>query len=911
MATLSPEEIQNLTPMMRQYFEIKEKAQGAIMFFRMGDFYEIFGDDAEEVAPVLDIILTARASGGKNKIPFCGVPHHSAHGYLIKLLSKGYKVAVVDQMEDASQVKGLVKRDIVRIYTPGCVDELDGLPKDSQNYLMAAYECPDSRSWAVSVAEVSTGELRIGKAETFEKVASLAESFRPKELLVRKFKLSSFKESLSSLIADTGLLIEELPETILRDEAEQKKTLKKLLGRSGLSKQPSGEVKGGEALLSSLFEYIKSLKADVSQFMFVRPLEDPDSVMLSDIAIRDLELFETSRRRKTEGSLFHTVNRTLSPMGARLLRWNLARPLYKKDEIKKRHDAAEAILSLGEKTIEELRLRLKGTPDLERIATRVLSGKVSPLELSRARDTLDKASWLKDTLLHFEKKLSTSKNAESVFSPITANLSKIDEAKNMLHERICESPGQLGTGLGVITPGFCPNLDKTVQLVTKGEQKISDYESSLREKTGITSLKVKTHKTFGLLLEVTKSNLSKVPDYFVRRQTMVNCERFITDELKELDDAISSAGENAVKLEAELYQNLLKDLSGQYKELMNAASSIAMFDMLLSFAFLSVKEGYVKPELNEGKKIALLGSRHPVVESIVGKNHYVPNNIEISGNEKQLLITGPNMAGKSTVMRQVAVSAILNQAGCFIPAHTAQLPVFDQIFTRVGASDDLAKGQSTFMVEMSEAAHILRSSTPNSLVILDEVGRGTSTEDGLAIASAILEDIASRTKSWTMFATHYHELVPLSENFPSVKTVQTEVKENETGVVFTHKLVEGASGSSFGIEVAKLAGLPGHVIKRAGLYLEESHQIQNKKPAEAPKQRQGASTEIAKRAESEASVTSEIPNFEKLKELAAELERLNLNKTTPLAALNLVDKWQSMLVEAEPAKQVGLFESLN
>ena len=904
MPDLSPEEISKLTPMMRQYFEIKKRAQGSIIFFRMGDFYEIFGEDAEEVAPILDIVLTARASGDKKKIPFCGVPHHSAHGYLLKLLSKGYKVAVVDQVEDPKEAKGIVKRDIVRIYTPGCVDELAGLPKDSQNYLMAAYECPKSRTWAVTLLEVSTGEVRLGNCDTVDEVQSLIESFRPRELLVRQFQSKNFSNRLSALISDTGLMLESLPEEILREENDQKTILKNLLGRAGLSKQLCGDVQGGLALLASVFTYITNLKADTSQFMFVKPIKEPDTVMLSDIAIRDLELFETSRRRQAKGSLFHTINKTLSPMGARLLRWNLARPLFKIDKIRQRHDAIEGIISIGEKSVDELRMRLKGTPDLERIATRVLSGKVSPIELLKARETLDKAGWLFDAMSHFEKNLSKEKTSADLFTPILENLKKVEQARELLHARLCDSPNQLGTGTGVIKQGFSDELDKVSQLVNFGETQISDYESSLREQTGITSLKIKSHKTFGLLIEITKSNLSKVPTNFIRRQTMVNCERFITDELKELDESLSSAGDDAIRIEYELYQNLLQDLAGHYKALMSAAEAIATFDLLLSFAYLSIKDNYVKPTLNQNEKIRLLGSRHPVVESLIGKNHYVPNNINLTESAKQLLITGPNMAGKSTVMRQVAITAIIVQAGGFAPAHTAELPIFDQIYTRVGASDDLAKGQSTFMVEMSEAAQILRSSTSKSLVILDEVGRGTSTEDGLAIASAILEDIALRTQSWALFATHYHELVPFCNKFKTVKTVQTEVKEHQDGIKFTHKLIDGASGSSFGVEVARLAGMPEHVVKAAADYL-SSHPGSKKQPREGaqftPDKVQRSTTLQPK------TTQNKCCSFD----LEAELEKLNINRMTPISALNLLQKWQENIIQPPAVKQLGLFEGLN
>lgn len=860
-----------LTPMMRQYFEIKERSLGSIMFFRMGDFYEIFGNDAEKVAPILGIVLTSRPSGTSKKIPFCGVPHHSAKIHLLKLLKLGFKVAIVDQIENPENAKGIVKRDIVRIYTPGCIDEIEGLSSDSQNYLMASYECTQSRSWAVVVCETSTGELRLGRAENIEQVVEFVELFKPKEMLVRKFQNKLFKAKLGKFSAEHKLMLGDLPEQPLEDGVTQQETL----GQLSFEKSTTS-ILGGRALISALFSYLKSLKAETNQFMSVKPLKEPDTLALSEIVIRDLEIFETARRRNLQGSLFHTINRTLSPMGARLLRWSLVRPLCKGKAIEQRHQAIHDMLSLGEETLQKLRTHLKGTPDLERIATRIQSGKVHPYELANARDALDKI----EDIIQICMKIG-----DSFYNAMKNKLEKTTEAKQLLHKTICNAPLKIGTGDGVIRPGFNRRLDTVISLRKKGNQCIEDYAKGLRERTGISSLKIKTHKTFGLLIEVTKSNLSKVPDHFIRRQTMVNCERFITDELKDLEERISSAEDEAIKIESEIYIELLSDLSAHYLALITAAETIAMFDMLQSFADLAIKDGYSRPTLNDDSEISLKGSRHPVVEAIIGKNHYIANDIRIPKNQKQVLITGPNMAGKSTVMRQVAITAILVQAGCYAPSCEARIPVFDQIYTRVGASDDLAKGQSTFMVEMSEAAQILRFATERSLVILDEVGRGTSTEDGLAIASAILEDLALRIKCWTMFATHYHELTGLCSSINSLKAMQTEVLDSDGQITFTHRLITGSSGSSFGIEVAKLAGIPEKVISKAASYL-ESHDmgiaVRQKKTVD-PKEHL----------------------------IRNELENINLNKMSPLQALNTLARWQSDSLQPQTCTQQGLFDSLN
>lgn len=901
------EDLTTLTPMMRQFFELKARAKDSILFFRMGDFYEIFGDDALEVAPKLELVLTSRERGDKQRIPFCGVPHHSAKNYWIKLLKMGYRIALADQIENPEEAKGLVKRDIVQVLTPGCVDELEGLESDQPNYLLAFHEDPKKRLWALAVIDVSTGDFRCGQVENQQQLLAMISHFRPREVLARQFMLEEVKSWLEPYCQEQHLSFAALPEAGLRDAGLQREKLKQVFGDDQLANFPCGDIAGGSALITAVLHYLEGLHASTKQFLTIQPLLAADVMQLDETAIRDLELFETARRRQSEGSLFRAINETLTPMGARLLRSNLAAPFVSPQKITERQDGVAALLSQASLLLG-LRERLRACPDLARLSTRVMGAKASPMELSYLREVLRKAIDLAGFLSDSE--LKTAKQ----FNAIVESLKLAEAPYSLLKKALLDNPSGLGSDLQVIRPGFDLDFDKKRQFSTSGQLEIQNYEQKLRQETGISSLKIKQHKTFGLLIEVTKANLSKVPEDFVRRQTMVNNERFVTEELIELDQNLSVATEQAFEREILIYQQLLADLAQFKREYQQIAEGLSQLDLLQSFAWKAQEEHYQRPKISTCEHLIIKGGRHPVVESIVGTTQFTPNDIVMEQPIRHLLITGPNMAGKSTAMRQTAIIAILHQIGSYVPAQEAELPLFDRIFTRVGASDDLSRGQSTFMVEMTEAAHILRQASSKSLVILDEVGRGTSTQDGMAIASAILENLVLKKSCFTLFATHYHELVPLADKLPGLAKVQTEVIEDNGKIHFTHRLIEGASGSSFGIEVAKLAGVPETVIERANYYLQqESHNLTGKKQEQdvailPQKRREDIVKDDVLPLESHGLALSNEANSAQngaSQQLLERIRKINIHKTTPLQALNILDQ---LKVLVERGEQPELFE---
>ena len=904
MGLPTPAETAAMTPMMRQYWDLKQRCGDAILFFRMGDFFEIFGADAELVAPILELVLTSRERGDENRIPFCGVPHHSARNYWLRLLKRGFKIAIADQVEDPAEAKGLVKRDIIRVLTPGCIDDPEALDSDAPNYIAAAHEEPGSGKWAVAIADLSTGELRLGNVPDLDGLRSVIEQFRPKELLARRFFHPELTTLLASYREGQSLLLEALAEGPLRDKAEQKSVLTEVFGKPDLASQPCGAILSGEALITGVLVHFRSLQASLSQFLNVRPLYEPHTMTLDETAVRDLELFETARRRDSEGSLMREINCTLSPMGARLLRYFLAHPLLDPKQIRTRHSAVRGLLTLGESRLTEARSQLKSLPDLERLATRVIAGTATPPDLARVLQTLNSAKWLLDQLLGNK----AEHLPDDLHKAVSAGLRFYKDPLKVLEESLTSEPRALGSGTGIFVTGYDHELDRLNELARSGEAQVESYQEQLRVATGIGSLKIKQHKSYGLLIEVTRTHTAKIPAEFIRRQTMVNCERFVTVELQELSETLLSASDKAVVREAELFRDLLEELAKFKVEMRSVAQALGTFDLLQSFAWLALKQGYCEPQISDDQSLALKSSRHPVVERYVGRHQYAANDITITPEKKHLLITGPNMAGKSTIMRQVALTAILNQIGSFVPAQSARLPVFDRIFTRVGASDDLARGQSTFMVEMSESANILRHASPNSLVILDEVGRGTSTRDGLAIAAAILQDLALRVRCYSMFATHFHELVKVAAELPSVILMQTEVLEQKDSILFTHRLKEGSVDNSYGLEVARLAGIPSRVLEKAATYLEASLEEQSNQNVTAvktnprallgasaqqevlPLERMGLNQSAGQYIESEAGPVSppESPVLERL-------QHLNLNRVTPLQALNILSELQGML----------------
>jgi DNA mismatch repair protein MutS len=891
---------QGLTPMLQQYFQLKSQADGAVLFFRMGDFYEIFGPDAEDIAPKMDVVLTSRERGDSERMPFCGVPHHSVKGYILKLLKQGYKVAIAEQLEDPAQTKGLVERGIVRVLTPGCVDELEGLEATSTNHVLAVYECPASKAWAALVIELSTGELRLGQVKPAD-LPRLVQVFRPREIWARSFHHDALRAVIPAVADDFQPLMESLPETPLRDANLARELVSSSLGVDSIDHLPCGKVTAGAALLASSLQRLRNLSAATVHFRTVKPLFDPDHMVLGPTAVRDLELFETALRRQQEGSLARTIDRTMTPMGSRRLRELLARPLVNRDQLIARLDAVEFLAGLGDDRLVRVRESLRKTSDLARLATRIMARSAHPAELAMVRDTLGNAIALASRIGEFPAQDKTARLLRDRVPALTA----VRDAWRIFTESILDHPSALGSGSSVFREGWNVDLDRCNALAHGGEDQVASYELKLRGETGIGSLKIKSHKTFGLVIEITRANAAKVPATFTRRQTMVNCERFSTPELDKLSHDLLAAQDAAVGREAELYGELLSTIAAHRDTLYACADALAETDVWLAFAWLALKDNYCRPVTldhasNKGKsRIKLMAARHPVVEKAVGRHSFVANDIELDGKVRQLLITGPNMAGKSTIMRQTAICAILHQAGCFVPAVSAELPVFDRVFTRVGASDDLSRGLSTFMVEMTEAAEILREATADSLVILDEVGRGTSTSDGLAIASAILEEIASTNRSWTLFATHYHELVGVSAHLPSVQAVQTEVLPQGSKISFTHRLILGASGSSYGIEVARLAGVPDPVLDKARAALGAICNPaggQSVNPTTSPTTSQtGSATDTGT-----APATGRHPVMDRI-------EAALINRMTPLQALNFLAELQSELLrEFEAGGSPGL-----
>jgi DNA mismatch repair protein MutS len=593
-------------------------------------------------------------------------------------------------------------------------------------------------------------------------------------------------------------------------------------------------------------------------------------------------------------------------MGARLLRYFLAHPLLDAQQIRARHAAVRGLLGLGETRLAEARSELKALPDLERLATRVFAGTASPIDLGRIAQTLQRAKWLVDNLLG-EK---GEHLPEELHKTVATGLKFYKSPLKILNTALLAEPRPLGTAAGVFLAGYDTELDRLNDLARSGEAQVEAYQEKLRAATGIGSLKIKNHKSYGLLIEVTRTHTAKVPSDFIRRQTMVNCDRFVTVELQELSESLVSASDKAVLREAELFRELLVELAKFRLDLRSVAQALASFDLLQSFAWQALKHGYCEPRIADDDRIELHGSRHPVVERYVGKHLYSANDVIITPQKKHLLITGPNMAGKSTIMRQVALTAILNQIGSYVPAASARLPVFDRIFTRVGASDDLARGQSTFMVEMAESANILRHATQRSLVILDEVGRGTSTRDGLAIAAAILQELALRIRCYSMFATHFHELVKVATALPAVRPMQTEVLEQNQSIVFTHRLKDGSIDNSYGLEVARLAGIPDPVLQRATGYLcalgdspasdqpilerplsgatkSAGKGATSSKTTPLPLERLGLGEVALSGEHQKTAMTADHPVIDRLR-------NLNVNRITPLQAINIISELQAL-----------------
>lgn len=877
-----------LTPMMRQYFEVKALHPDAILFFRLGDFYEMFAEDALQAAEILQITLTSRAKGA-DRVPMCGVPYHSSRKYIARLIERGLKVAICDQMEEPNG-PGIVRREVTRVVTPGTVLDEDALEPGENRFLAALLF--DGEEAAAALLDASTGEFFALRCAA-DALGDELSRFRPSELLVVEEEQGTNRlERVLRALAPRPPVASS-PRAVFdpaRAAAFLRAHLKVgSLDGFGLSQEPLATAAAGAAL-----RYLtETQKADASHVDRIRLQRREGTLILDDASRSNLEVLRTLREGTRRGSLLGVLDKTVTGMGARkLARWLVA-PLAAVPEIDLRLDAVEE-LSQKAAWREELLGALKQVADLERLCGRLCLG------VGNARDLRALAVSL-GALPSIAQQLSRCKAA--LLTSLCAPLTALGELGALLLRAVVDEPPLTIKDGGLIRPGFDAELDELVALSTTGKEYLLKLEERERARTGISSLKVRYNKVFGYYLEVTRANLHLVPPDYQRKQTTVGAERFVTPELKGYEEKVLTAEERRFTLEHQLFERLRAEVVQKAAPLRAAAEAVATADALLSFARCAVEYGYARPALDDSDVLEIVGGRHPVVERMLQGDRFVPNDVYLDRRESQLLvITGPNMAGKSTAMRQVALIALMAQAGSFVPAKRVRLGLCDRIFTRVGAADNLAQGHSTFMVEMTETANILHHATARSLLVLDEIGRGTSTFDGLSIAWAVAEHLHDRTGARTLFATHYHELTDLSREKPRVKNCSVAVKEVDGKVVFLRKLVPGGASRSYGIEVAKLAGLPSEVIARARRILAnlESGELDaegHPRMVHAP-----GTGRLVERAAPQLPlfVAEPAPTLSPAKRAVLEaLEAVSVDATTPLQALNLLAGWKRRLDAGE------------
>ncbi len=798
-----------LSPMMRQFFDIKNQNPDKILFFRVGDFYEMFFDDAILASKELELTLTGKECGLEERAPMCGVPHHSAEAYIARLVEKGYKVAICEQVEDPALAKGLVNRDVIRVVTPGTVIENSMLQDDRNNYIASIFVREEEAG--VCFADISTGTAHVAYLageDVDKKINAELGRFFPSEVLFNS-EILKHKEVTEFIKRQLMCGVELLDDEEFAEEA----VLARLRGQFGDALDDAVGLPHGAPgflALGALLAYLDATqKKGVERLKTIVRYNEEEYMQLSPITRANLELTQTLRGREKKGTLLWVLDKTGTAMGKRLLRRWLEQPLVAAAAINSRLDGVEELYQNNVARLE-ISERLAGIFDLERLVTRVVYGSATPREVSALAATCGQLPGLIEELAVF---------FSGEMQDISAGIDPLADIKNKIDTTLDdELPAMLKDG-GVIRPGFSREVDELRDIVHGGKGVLAEIEAKLKEETGIRTLKIGYNKVFGYYIEVSKSFTDQVPAHFVRKQTLTGGERYITDELKTLENRILGANERLAVLERELFDVLLRQIADEMPRIQQTAAAIARLDALASFAQSAVAHGYVRPVVDDGDAVEITEGRHPVVEQVQKGSLFVPNDTHLDGGDNRLqIITGPNMAGKSTYMRQTALIAIMAQIGCFVPAKEARIGVCDAVFTRVGASDDLSQGQSTFMVEMTEVAEILQNATPKSLVILDEIGRGTSTFDGMSIAQAVVEYVADQDRGLackTMFATHYHELTDLENSIDGVKNYNIAVKKRGDDITFLRRIVRGPADDSYGIQVAKLAGLPDEVIERA------------------------------------------------------------------------------------------------
>ena len=863
-------DVNMLSPMMKHYIETKNQYRDCFLFYRLGDFYEMFFDDALLASRELEITLTGKDCGLPERAPMCGIPFHAAESYISKLIEKGYKVAICEQLEDPATCKGIVKRDVVRIVTPGTVIDSNMLDEKENNYIMCIYQ--KGLYFGISVCDITTGNFfssEIKDTNNFQILLDEIARYNPAEIITNKIFLS-IDDEISQIKERFNVYISSVEDELFNEDPGELQEFFKFVDNDEnvINKLPDKSL--SIASINALLEYLNNTQKVKLEHINTIKIYDINKYMVLDInARRHLELTEKMRDKNKKGTLLWVLDKTSTSMGGRLLKRWINNPILSTKRINERLYAVEELknnLILR----DDIKEALKKVYDIERLTGKIAFGNANARDMVSLKISL--------SMLPEIKQLLSNTNSD-MLSSLYKNLDELKDIFELIDSAIVEEPPIAITEGGIIKLGYNKEVDTYRKATTEGKTWLIELEAKEKQLTGIKNLKVGYNKIFGYYIEVSKSNLNMVPDRYVRKQTLANGERFITEELKNLESQILGAQEKLVGLEYSIFIEIRNKISKQIERIQQTANIISILDVLTSFAEISSDYNFVMPIVDESGEIDIKEGRHPVIEKMLPKNEFVANDTYLNNDEDRFsIITGPNMAGKSTYMRQVALITIMAQIGCFVPASYAKIGIVDKVFTRVGASDDLSMGQSTFMVEMSEVATILKNATKNSLVILDEIGRGTSTYDGLAIAWAVVEYMSNKEKMGckTLFATHYHELTELENKIEGVKNYSVAVKEKGENVIFLRKIVKGGTDESYGIHVAKLAGVPQTIIKRSNEILrtlERKVKI-NSEPKENKKIVSGQ---------------LDMYNY-KLADIAHELDKINLNELTPIDALNILVK---------------------
>lgn len=804
-----------LSPMMEQYFEIKSQYPDMLLFFRLGDFYEMFFDDAKTASEELDLVLTGRDCGQEERAPMCGVPFHSADNYIAKLVNRGYKVAICEQLEDPKLVKGLVKRDVVRIITPGTVIEGSMLDDAVNNYLCCI--CRNEKETGLCFADVSTAEFHLTSIKdenAQEQIIDKLSAYQPREVLVNSSALD-FQQVADFIKTRLGTKVQLLDDEKF-DFEECTNLILETLKKEEISSLSLGSSRAVVCALGAVIDYLKTVqkKDEIETPADIDYFDNEEYMKLDMSARRNLELTKSMMTGDKKHSLLWVIDKTKTAMGKRMIRNWIERPLMSVSLISKRQNAVGELFDRPEMR-DKVRSALIGISDIERLMTRIAYSTANAKELKSLQATLEKLP---------EIKALVSDASTALLKEMNSNIDLLTDVKELIETAISDEPPFTVREGGMIKDGYNAEIDELKSIINDGASIIASIEARQREETGIPKLKVGYNRVFGYYIEVTNSYKDMVPDTYIRKQTLTNCERYITQELKDLEGKILGAKDRVIALEYEVFCKVRNEVSAEVVRIQKTAKALAMLDTLASLAEVAVTNNYVCPHINNNGVIDIKDGRHPVVEALMNGGIFVPNDTSLNKDDNRcMIITGPNMAGKSTYMRQIALIVLLAQVGSFVPARSAEIGIVDAIFTRVGASDDLASGRSTFMVEMSEVAAILKNATQNSLIILDEIGRGTSTFDGMSIARAVLEFVCKKKTlgAKTLFATHYHELTAMEGMLDGVSNYSIAVKKRGDDITFLRRIVRGGADESFGIEVAKLAGVPDSVVKRAKVILKE------------------------------------------------------------------------------------------